>query len=118
MNKGLVVVGSLLAVVGVIAIMRNNENNARGVTRTGFAGGTNAAVVTTPIRSPAFIAPQSSLDLLLKAGGRLLSNVKSIVLPAKTDAMTRQGNSASAYAAYSAPLRAEYKPTVYANLGR
>lgn len=115
MNKGLIVAGSLLAVVGLYAIMRNNETNARAVTKTGFAGGTNAAVVTTPIRAPAFIAPESSLDLLLKAGGRLFSRVAGIVLPAKTDAMQRQGNTASASAAYTSPLRADYKPTVYAD---
>ena len=123
-QKPLAIVGGLVIAGGLFVWLRQTliqtgGENTRGVTSTGTAGiAQGQAIRTTPIQTSdvAVVAPQSTLSLLLNAGGKVLHRVSSIVLPVTTDRLQQYGNPKSAQAAYTSPIRADYKPSSYATI--
>lgn len=123
-QKPLAVVGGLVIAAGLFmwlrkSLVESGGENTRGVTSTGTAGiAQGQAIRTTPIKTSevAVVAPQSTLSLLMQAGGKVLHRVSSIVLPVTTDRLQQFGNPKSAQAAYTAPIRAQYKPSSYATI--
>lgn len=123
-QKPLAIVGGLVLLGGLAywvrqSLIESGGAKTRGVTSTGTAGQAQGEVTrTTPIKlgEVAFVAPLTTLSLLLQSGGRLLQKVGSSVLPVTTDRRQAFNNPDSARAAYTAPIRPEYKPSSYATL--
>lgn len=123
-QKPLAIIGGLALAAGLGMWLRKSliaagGENTRGVTSTGTAGIAQGQVTrTTPIKTSdvAVVAPQSTLSLLLNAGGKVLQRVSSMVLPVTTDRLQQFGNPKSAAAAYTSPIRPENKPSAYASI--
>lgn len=123
MNKSTLYIGAafLVGAVGAVWWLRRGLQEAggeatRGVTTTAKSSNvTKDAVVTTPIkRDPAFVAPATTLTLIPKAAQAVFDRVRGFVLPAAPSAKAQPfGNVVSQRAAYTAPIRPEYKPTAY-----
>lgn len=123
-QKPLAIVGGLVLLGGLAYWIRNSliqsgGENTRGVTSTATAGQAQGGVTrTTPIKlsDVAVVAPLTTLSLLLQSGGRVLERLGSKVLPVTTDRRQAFNNPVSAQAAYTAPIRPDYKPSSYATL--
>lgn len=123
-QKPLAIVGGLVLLGGLAywvrqSLVQSGGENTRGVTSTGTAGQAQSGVTrTTPIKlgDVAVVAPLTTLSLLLQSGGRVLQRIGSSVLPVTTDRRQAFNNPDSARAAYTAPIRPDYKPSAYATL--
>lgn len=123
-QKPLAIVGGLVLLGGLAywvrqSLIQSGGARTRGVTSTGTAGQVQGEVTrTTPIKlgGVAVVAPLTTLSLLLESGGRVLHKLGGMVLPVTTDRRQAFGNKASAAAAFTAPIRPEYKPSAYATL--
>lgn len=123
-QKPLAIVGGLVLLGGLAywvrqSLIQSGGETTRGVTSTGTAGQAQGSVTrTTPIKlgDVAVVAPLTTLSLLLQSGGRVLQRIGSSVLPVTTDRLQAFNNPDSAKAAYTSPIRPDYKPSSYATL--
>lgn len=122
MKKSTLYIGAAFAIGAVGALwwlkrglQESGGESTRGVTSTAKSSNvTKDAVVTTPIHDPGFVAPATTLSLLPKTVLSVFDRVRGFVLPAAPSAKAQPfGNVLSARAAYTAPIRPEYKPTSY-----
>lgn len=101
------------------SLVAAGNNDTKGVTSTATSGQAQEGITrTTPIQpsTVAVAAPKSTLQLLVNSGARVARTVLSSVLPVSTDRRQSFGNTQSAAAANSAPLRPDYRQAAYSLL--
>ena len=111
-----VLAGAML-LVGFVYLVRNRPQESTSSNAQGVTSGTKGDLKTTPIQSTLAFAA-SSVNSVLSAASSLLANagatVQSIAQHNGQDKLESFGNERSAEAAYTAPLRPEYKVSTLA----
>jgi len=118
--KPLAYVGGAVVAVSVLvwlqrSLAASGGEKTRGVTATATAGqAQEKPKIVSPINSNnvAFVAVSSTVDLILNSAQRLAGFIPSKVFPLSNDRL--KPNPASAEAAYTSPIRPQYKPSSYA----